>query len=134
MAPHRLRAASAGSKPAGQVHPLTLEYLRNHGYRVDGLYSKSIDAVRPFQPDIAITVCDNAAREACPVWPETTIRAHWGLSDPSRTEAAVEDTAKAFSITITTIEQRIQRLLKHPFESMGAKQLSAVFSEIGDHN
>lgn len=131
IAPDRIEAASAGSSPADRVHPLTLEYLEDHGYRTDGLYSKSIDAVRSFEPNVAVTVCDNAAKESCPVWLGTAIKAHWSLADPSRHDGTYKDQAEAFAGVAATIEQQIERLLEQPFETMDANQLLAVFSEIG---
>jgi arsenate reductase (thioredoxin) len=131
IAPGRIEVASAGSSPADQVHPLTLEHLKNHGYSTEGLYSKSIDAVRPFEPNVVVTVCDNAAKESCPIWLGIAIKVHWGLSDPSRHEGADEDKAEVFTKVMATIERRIGRLLEHPFETMDAEQLAAVFSEIG---
>ena len=62
------KAYSAGSKPSGQVHPLTIETLENLGLSTAGLWSKSIDDCEQYQPDVVITVCDSAAQEACPLY------------------------------------------------------------------
>ena len=81
----RFRAYSAGSRPMGAVHPLALEVLRENGLSTNGLHSKGWDTfAQPDAPrmDVVITVCDAAAREACPVWPGAPITAHWGLADP----------------------------------------------------
>ena len=67
-APEGWVAYSAGSKPSGQVHPLTLETLHNLGLSTEGLSSKSIDACEQYQPEVVITVCDAAAQEACPLY------------------------------------------------------------------
>jgi arsenate reductase (thioredoxin) len=82
----RYASYSAGSKPAGQVNPYTRELLQRHGYAVAGLRSKSWDEfARPDAPlmDVIITVCDNAAGEACPLWPGQPAREHWGFEDPA---------------------------------------------------
>src|SRR5690606_32832369 len=84
-----LQVASAGSEPAGKVHPLTLEALARHGITDSGLHSKSWDALSGYQPDFVITVCDRAAAEACPLWLGLATRVHWGLQDPS---ALTDDT------------------------------------------
>ncbi len=107
-----LVAASAGAHPAGEVHPLTLKYLREAGYPTDGLKSQSWDELEDFAPHIVITVCDQAAAEACPVWLGKGIRVHWGLPDPSRELSSEEETAQAFASVIATLERRMQQLTK----------------------
>ena len=75
-----ITAQSAGSEPAGQVHPLTLRYLQEAGYNTQQLSSKSWDTLGEFIPDVVITVCDQAAGESCPLWLGTTPKLHWGLN------------------------------------------------------
>lgn len=114
----KLVAKSAGSAPAGEVHPLTLKYLVEAGYSIEGLTSNSWDDkeyMGDFVPDVLITVCDNAAGESCPVWlgslPNIT-KLHWGLSDPSKnTEDAVQTKAN-FEKAIAAIEHRVGQLLQ----------------------
>src|SRR5512146_1019841 len=88
----RFKAYSAGSHPAGKVHPAALNQLAQSKLPVDVLRSKSwnefSEAGSP-QFDFVFTVCDNAANEVCPVWPGQPITAHWGIPDP----AAVQGTA-----------------------------------------
>lgn len=132
IADDRILVASAGSSPAGRVHPLTLQYLELHGYKTAGLHSKGIDAVRSFEPDVVITVCDNAARESCPVWLGKATRVHWGLPDPSQGDAG--DGPVAFTQVIGKIERRIRRLLGQPFETLDAGQLAALLETIGEQD
>ena len=82
----KFRAFSAGSHPAGYVHPLALELLRKRGLPTDGLRSQSWDEfVSPKAPDLRFmfTLCDRAAAEVCPLWPEHPLSAHWGIRDPA---------------------------------------------------
>lgn len=82
----RYRAFSAGSLPKGQVHPIAIELLQWTNLPTEGLRSKSWDEfAAPGAPpiDFVITVCDNAAGEACPVWPGKPMTAHWGVADPA---------------------------------------------------
>jgi arsenate reductase len=91
----RFRAFSAGSHPSAKVNPLVLEFLHDEGLEIDGARSKSWDEfARSGAPamDFVITVCDNAARAACPVWPGHPATAHWGIEDPAR---HMHDPAKA---------------------------------------
>ena len=110
MAGPGMMAASAGSQPEGQVHPLTLQYLREAGVPTVGLHSKSWDALEDFQPDLVITVCDSAANEACPVWFGKAVKVHWGLADPSKVEGTDEQRAQAFRACIAEIKQRATAL------------------------
>ncbi|MBE9540318.1 MAG: arsenate reductase ArsC [Proteobacteria bacterium] len=111
MAGSRLRVASAGSHPAGKIHPLTLEYLKVHDYSTEGLFSKSLDEVESFDPDVVITVCDSAAQESCPVWLNGVDRLHWGLVDPTAVEGSGPVKQVAFDRLIRTIRSRMQALL-----------------------
>ena len=101
-----IRAASAGSAPAGAIHPMTLTMLERRGYPTDGLYSKSWDSLAAFAPDVVVTVCDSAANESCPVWMGPVKKLHWSLPDPSKLEDPSEQEA-AFNAVIDTIEARI---------------------------
>lgn len=105
-----ITARSAGSQPAGAVHPLSLRYLDEAGYPTAGLRSQSWDGFEDFAPDVVITLCDSAAGEACPVWFGQAIKLHWGLSDPSKLEP--EQAADAFRQTIAQIEARVDALTR----------------------
>lgn len=114
----RVVAKSAGSQPAGEVHPLTLKYLDEAGYSTKGLTSNSWDDqdyMGDFVPDVVITVCDNAAGEACPLWlgdiPKLQ-KLHWGLTDPSKDTKDKVATAENFRQIIQQIEQRVAELVK----------------------
>ena len=79
----RFKGYSAGTFPRGSVHPFAVELLEKLGLRTTGLRSKSWDEfARPGAPvmDFVFTVCDQAAGEACPVWPGNLITAHWLLA------------------------------------------------------
>ncbi|WP_298357796.1 arsenate reductase ArsC [uncultured Litoreibacter sp.] len=100
---HGFQSFSAGSKPAGQVHPWALPTLKRHGISLDEPASKSWDVfAAPDAPimDLVITVCGNAANEVCPVWPGAPLRAHWGVEDPAAAAPAAQERAfeEAFQI------------------------------------
>jgi arsenate reductase len=106
-----ITAASAGSEPSGQVHPLTIHYLQKHGFDTSGLRSKSWDELADFQPDYVVTVCDSAAREPCPLWMGSAARVHWGLADPSRlADESTQQQDQAFGRIIRTIAARIGKI------------------------
>lgn len=105
-----IKAASAGSEPAGKVHPKTLEALTAHGIPVDGLYSKPMEQLRSFNPDVVITVCNNAAKEPCPFWLGTAPRVHWGLPDPSAISEDDNLARKVFDRVIETLALRMKSL------------------------
>lgn len=118
-------AASAGSQPVGQVHPLSLQYLREAGVPIVGLYSKSWDELEEFAPDLVITVCDSAANESCPVWFGKAVKLHWGLADPSKVEGGEAEKAAAFRACIAQIRARVKALLalaqQHPGDMTAVK-------------
>ena len=99
-------AYSAGSAPAGEVHPLTLRYLKARNLPIAGLKSQSWDDFADEGLDLVITVCDSAANETCPLWMGETPRLHWGMPDPSRVEGS---------------EQEIERALYHVMDALDAK-------------
>jgi arsenate reductase (thioredoxin) len=109
----RFKAFSAGSYPSGKPNPFALEQVKTIGYPVETVRSKSWDEfAQPNSPhmDIIITVCDNAAGEACPIWPGHPATAHWGFPDPSDTEGGDDAKRAAFAKVFTAIRQRIQLL------------------------
>ena len=107
-----LEAASAGSAPVDAVHPLTLRYLEERGYRTDGLRSQSWHDLETFEPDRVITVCDSAAGEACPLWMGEVEKVHWGLPDPSRVEGDDQAIRSAFMAVIDRIEQKVDKWVR----------------------
>ena len=81
----KFKAFSAGSHPAGQVHPYVIDLLRNQNYPVDSFRSKDwAEFSEPGAPkmDFVFTVCDQTAEEVCPIWPGQPMTAHWGIPDP----------------------------------------------------
>ena len=130
----RVRAFSAGSKPAGAVNPGALRLFDREEIDATQLRSKSwSEFAAPGAPpiDIVITVCGSAAGEACPVFPGRIVRAHWGLSDPAAVtggEAAVD---AAFARTWTLLRRRVEALLALPFETMSDAELTRELGTIG---
>lgn len=110
----RFTAYSAGSHPKGEVHRLALALLREKGYAVDGLRSKSWDEfATPGAPamEMIVTVCDNAAGEACPAWPGRPAIAHWGLPDPAAVEGSDTERRAAFERTYEELDRRIAQMM-----------------------
>lgn len=95
----RFRSYSAGSHPREAPHSMTLETLSRLGYETRGLRSKSWEEfAEPGSPnlDFIFTVCDNAAGEACPIWPGRPITAHWGVRDPASFKGSPAETHAFF--------------------------------------
>ena len=132
VAEGRIEVASAGSHPAGQIHPLTSEQLLVRGYSLDGLHSKSVEALASFEPDAVITVCNQAASETCPVWLGRATKVHWGLPDPSQLKGTTEEVNQAFSDVIDKIEGWINLLLEKSIENAGARKLAEILNQIGE--
>jgi arsenate reductase len=130
----RFRAYSAGSHPAGKVNPFAIELLRKNGIRTEGLRSKRWDEFAgPSAPalDFVFTVCDNAAGEACPLWPGQPVTAHWGVPDPAAVAGSDEDKRRAFVGAFTTLSSRIKLLLDLRIEELDGRALKKSLEEIG---
>ena len=130
----RFRAFSAGSHPSGRVHPLAIEVLAANGYPVSGVRSKDWDEfARAGAPriDFVITVCDNAAGEACPVFPGRPVTAHWGVPDPAGVSGGDEEKRRAFVDVLQVLRRRVQALTSLPFDSVDRIALLSQLREIG---
>ena len=138
----RVRAFSAGSKPAGQVNPVALETLEKHGIPCAGARSKSWDefntSAAPPAPSFAVaqprfdfifTVCGNAAQETCPVWPGHPTTAHWGIPDPAHVEP-IEARREAFEAAYQSLRRRIVAFLALPLETMTRDEIVAAARRI----
>jgi arsenate reductase len=131
----RFRAFSAGSHPKGQVHPMTLEVLRNMRMPTAGLRSKSWDEfATPDSPplDFVFTVCDHAAKEFCPIWPRQPMKAHWGVADPAATEGNDEAKLRAFEVAFRELDARIKIFSSLRLEQLDRLSLQRRLDEIGD--
>jgi protein-tyrosine-phosphatase len=130
----RFKAYSAGSHPTGRVNPYALELLKNQNYPVDQLRSKDwSEFAKPGAPelDFVFTVCDNAAKEVCPVWPGQPMTAHWGLPDPAAVEGSEAVKRAAFADTMRMLTQRISIFTNLPLASLDKLSLQKRLDEIG---
>jgi arsenate reductase (thioredoxin) len=128
------RAFSAGSQPKGAVHPNTLDLLRKLDFDVSGFRSKSWDEfAKPGAPalDFIFTVCDNAAGEACPLWPGKPMTAHWGIPDPAAATGSPSEIALAFSDAYRMLQRRIEAFAALPIKALDQLTLQAKLREIG---
>lgn len=131
-APEGWKAYSAGSKPTGTVHPLTIKTLENLGLSTQGLSSKTVDDCEQYQPDVVITVCDQAAQEACPLYLGGAIKAHWGLADPSHLNLAEEEKLKAFLGTVEHINKRLDELFAIEASKLTRSELISEINKISN--
>ena len=129
----RVTAYSAGSDPAGAVNPGAIAKLQNEGHSTSGLLSKSWDQFTgPDAPalDVVITVCDNAAAESCPVWNESPVTIHWGISDPA--DVSVNQLDAAFDLAYSQLRSRIEQVLELPLESLDIRYRKDALQRIHD--
>ena len=130
----RFRGFSAGSQPKGEVHPYSLDLLSSLRFPVDGLSSKSWDvfAAAGAPPmDFIFTVCDDAAGEACPVWPGHPMTAHWGVPDPAAVQGSEIERRAAFRQAFAALENRIKIFLSLPIARLDRMTLQARLDAIG---
>jgi arsenate reductase len=83
----RIEAVSAGSRPADEANPRTLEVIEHNGLATDGLHPKGVQTCANHHFDLVITLCDYARQEPCPIFPGSPPQAHWGFPDPAASES-----------------------------------------------
>jgi arsenate reductase len=127
-------AYSAGSHPGGAVHPQALRQLELAHLSTIGLRSKSWDefaAPGAPQMDFIFTVCDNAAREVCPIWPGQPMTAHWGVPDPAAVRGTQDEIECAFRDAFTILDRRIGLFLCLPLGNLAKLAIQKRIAEIG---
>lgn len=130
----RFNAYSAGSQPKGEPHPQALKLLESLKYDTTQFKSKGWDEfAKPGAPtlDFVFTVCDNAASEVCPVWPDQPMNAHWGVPDPAAVEGSDAEIAAAFAETYRLMNNRITAFVNLPMQSIDRLSLTRRLENIG---
>ena len=117
LAPAGWHAVSAGSHPAGYVHPRALALLAREGISSEGYTSKSWDQL-PLTPDIVITVCASAAGETCPAYLGPVLRSHWGVADPAHASGSDEQIDSAFDHAYRILRARIEAFFALPLRQI----------------
>jgi arsenate reductase len=128
------KACSAGSHPTGTVRPEALSQLETARIPTIGLRSKSWEEFsKPDAPklDFVFTVCDNAAKEVCPIWPGQPMTAHWGVADPAAVSGGEKDIERAFRDAFTTLDRRIGLFLCLPLSSIDKLKIQKEIDKIG---
>jgi arsenate reductase (thioredoxin) len=127
-------AHSAGSNPKGTVHPAALRQIEVASLSTTGLRSKGWgEFAEPGAPklDFVFTVCDNAAKESCPIWPGQPMTAHWGVPDPAAVEGTPEQIEKAFRDAFMMLGRRISLFLALPIASLDGLAIKKEIDRIG---
>ena len=131
--PHFM-AYSAGSHPSGQVRPEALRQLELAHLPTDGLRSKDwaeFARLGAPQMNFVFTVCDNAAKEVCPVWPGQPMTAHWGVPDPAAVKGTPEEIERAFRDAFVTLDRRVGLFLSLPLASLDKLAIKREIDRIG---
>jgi arsenate reductase (thioredoxin) len=127
-------AYSAGSHPSGTVRPEALRQLERAHVPITGLRSKSWDEfAQPGAPamNFVFTVCDNAAKEVCPIWPGRPMTAHWGVPDPAAVTGTPGEIERAYREAFLMLERRIELFLCLPFSSLDRLAIQREIERIG---
>jgi arsenate reductase len=127
-------AYSAGSHPSGAVRPEAIAELQSARVPTEGLRSKSWEEFsKPDAPklDFVFTVCDNAAREACPIWPGHPLTAHWGVPDPAAVTGTPDEIERAYRSAFLMLERRIDLFLSLPLATIGELAIQREIRNIG---
>lgn len=134
MGKGRFKGYSAGSHPAGQVHPLTLELVEKTNYPTTELRSKNWDEfAQPDAPqmDFVFTVCDNAAGEICPLWPGQPLSAHWGFADPAAFKGTEEQKREFFHKIFRQIVSRMNVFVSLPLHMLERNAIQREIDAVG---
>lgn len=107
----RFKAVSAGSKPAGYIHPKSIATLEQHGITPPQTKSKSWDEFEQQDFDLVITVCDSASKEPCPLYLKKCQRLHWSIPDPASVTGSEAEINQAFENAFTILKTRIEQEL-----------------------
>lgn len=127
-------AYSAGSHPTGRVRPEALKQIELAHLSTEGLRSKNWDEfAKPGAPQMnfVFTVCDNAAKETCPIWPGQPMTAHWGVPDPAVVTGTPEEIERAFREAFMILDRRISLLLCLPLSSLDKLAIQKEIDRIG---
>lgn len=127
-------AYSAGSHASGFIRPEALKQLEIAHLPTKGLHSKNWDEfAKPGAPkmNFVFTVCDNAAKEVCPVWPGQPMTAHWGVPDPAAVTGRPEQVERAFRDAFMLLDRRISLLLCLPLSSLDKLAIQKEIDRIG---
>jgi arsenate reductase (thioredoxin) len=127
-------AYSAGSRASGIVRPEALQQIELAGLSSDGLRSKNWEEfAKPGAPkmNFVFTVCDNAAKEVCPLWPGQPMTAHWGVADPAEAKGTPEQIARAYREAFMILDRRISLLLSLPLASLDKLAIQTEVDRIG---
>jgi arsenate reductase len=127
-------AYSAGSHPTGTVRPEAMHELEQARLPTTGLRSKSWEEFsKPDAPPLnfVFTVCDNAAKEVCPIWPGQPMTAHWGIPDPAAVQGTPEEIQRAFRDAFMMLDRRISLLLNLPLSSLDKLSIQKEIDRIG---
>ena len=127
-------AYSAGSHLSGHVRPEAIKQLETARLPTEGLRSKNWDEfAKPGAPhlDFVFTVCDNAAKEVCPIWPGQPMTAHWGVPDPAAVAGTPEQIARAYRDAFLMLERRISLFLCLPLSSLDKLAIQREINRIG---
>ena len=127
-------AYSAGSHPAGAVRPEALRQLELAHLSIEGLRSKSWDEfAKPGAPQMnfVFTVCDNAAKEVCPIWPGQPMTAHWGIPDPAAVTGTADEIERAYRDAFMMLDRRIGLFLSLPMASLDRLAIQNEITRIG---
>jgi len=130
----KFRAFSAGSHPKGHIHPYAVDLLRKLNYNISGFRSKSwTEFARPEAPklDFVFTVCDDAAKEVCPVWPGQPMTAHWGIPDPAAATGNEAEIRLAFADAFRMLNNRISIFVSLPIRFLDKLALQKQLDSIG---
>ena len=132
LAPPGWKALSAGSHPAGKVHPRSLALLERESIPTEGYRSKSWDSLS-VTPDIVITVCASAAGETCPTYLGSVLRTHWGVDDPAHATGTAAEIDAAFMRAYRTLRTRIEAFFALPLNELknDRNRLKAELDRIG---
>ncbi len=133
LAPDAFESFSAGSRPAGYIHPLALAAMEQMGVSTEGQRSKSWEEFVNVDLDLVVTVCNHAAKEVCPIWPDAPMTVHWPVMDPSGVDDGEAERLRCAVMVAKRLKMKIEEMIAMDFAALPREELQSRLDALAEY-